>query len=130
MVSPFEKKNILLARVGIKDDTSRSKFRDTLLSDFFGKKGGISSKKKFGTETIVDVSTENLLKLPANYQDELSRDRQTFQYSTESSVGETCSTTKGDAGGNRIDNSVYVFAGFVLATLVLSKKLEKLYLQA
>lgn len=44
MVDPFSNKNVLLARVGIKDDTSRRKFKDTKLSEFFGVKGGGPSK--------------------------------------------------------------------------------------
>merc|ERR1719162_1872145 len=55
MVSPFEKKHVLMARVGTKDDTSRRKFKDTKLTDFFGIKGGGKSSRNVveQTDTIV-----------------------------------------------------------------------------
>merc|ERR1711935_256750 len=60
MVSPFDNKRVLMARVGIKDDTSQSKFKDTKVSDFFGIKGGEKSsrEKPEQKDTIVDISTE------------------------------------------------------------------------
>ena len=126
MVSPFDKKNILLARVGTKDDTSRSKFKNTKLSDFFGPKDGKSSSGKEPKDTIVDtVSTENLLKLP---RDSISRIKSTSQHTIEQSKAETC-LTKGNGAVNLLENGVFVIAAIVFATLMLSKKLEKLYLK-
>lgn len=126
MVSPFDKKNILLARVGTKDDTSRSKFKDTKLSDFFGPKGGKTSSGKHPKDRIVDkVSTENLLKLP---RDSVSRNKSKSQHAIQQSKAETCST-KGNGAVNLLDNGVFIIAAIVFATLMLSKKLEKLYLK-
>ena len=68
MVSPFDNKHVLMARVGIKDDTCQSKFKTTKLTEFFGIKGeGKSSRDKIEqTDTIVDILPENLIKLPRN----------------------------------------------------------------
>ena len=115
-----------MARVGIKDDTSRNTFKNTKLSDFFGTKGGAKSSrgKPEPRETIVGVSTENLLKLPSLNQDATSVDK---QHPTQSLASDTCST-KSDGILNGLDNGLYAFVCCLVVILVLSKKLEKRFL--
>jgi hypothetical protein len=68
MFSPSEKK-ILGSVVGLKDDTSHRKFNDTKLSYFFGTKGGRSkdgvTERISPINTVMDISSESLLKLPS-----------------------------------------------------------------
>jgi hypothetical protein len=45
MVKPFEDKGALAANIGTKEDTSRRKFKDIRLSEFFGEKGGSAEFK-------------------------------------------------------------------------------------
>lgn len=76
MVSPFDNRQVLMARVGIKDDTSRSKFKNTKLTDFFGIKGGAKLSRNDVLdqfETMVEVSPESLIKLPRRSRDATSR---------------------------------------------------------
>jgi len=76
MVSPFDNRQVLMARVGIKDDTSRSKFKNTKLTDFFGIKGGAKISRndvRDQFETMVEVSPESLIKLPRRSRDATSR---------------------------------------------------------
>ena len=65
MIDPFINKHLLLARVGIKDDTSHRKFSDTRLVEFFGKKGGVKSYGKAlqRNETMMEITSESLRKL-------------------------------------------------------------------
>ena len=125
MVSPFANQRILMARVGIKDDTSHSTFKNTKLSDFFGTKGGAKSSrgKPKPKETIVGVSTENLLKLRSLDLDITSSDE---EHSTQSLVSDNCSTKSNSM--NLLDNGFYAFICCFGAMLVLSKKLEKRFL--
>jgi len=77
MVSPFDNKRVLMARVGIKDDMSIRKFKDTKLTEFFGIKGGESKYAKDKSEhidTIVDIARDSLLKLPQIIQHPVSRE--------------------------------------------------------
>ena len=126
MVSPFANKRILMARVGIKDDTSHNTFKTTKLSDFFGTKGGAkpSRGKSEPRETIVGVSTETLLKLPSLNQDTTSIDE---EHPNQSLASDTCSS-KSNGALNDLDNGVYAFICCLVAILVLSKKLEKRFL--
>ncbi len=115
-----------MARVGTKDDTSHSTFKNTKLSDFFGTKGGAKSPrgKSEPKETIVGVSTDTLLKLPTLDQDTTSRDEED---STQFLATDTCSN-KSDGVLNVLDYSFYAFICCLVPVLVLSKKLEKRFL--
>lgn len=66
MINPFIKKNLLLARVGIKDDTSHRKFKDTRLAEFFGIKGGVKYNDNVLQRRgkMMEISPDNLRKLP------------------------------------------------------------------
>ena len=119
-----------MARVGIKDDTSHSKFKDTKVSDFFGIKGGEDSsrEKPEQKDTIVDISTESLLKLPPYNRDAESRNDKASQSAIKPSAIDTCTTTvKGNDVKNRSSNGFYMCICCLLAMLVLSKKVENLY---
>lgn len=83
MVAPFSNKNLLMARVGIKDDTSRRKFKDTKLTDFFGIKGGESKSNRNGfeqKEMMTEISPKSLLKLPRSSYDPNSSGKVTTGY--------------------------------------------------
>jgi hypothetical protein len=60
MLAPFKGKGPLGAHVGTREDTSSSKFKDTLISDFFGPKQieqGKASKAASTSRTVVAVDS-------------------------------------------------------------------------
>jgi len=129
MVSPFDNKHVLMARVGIKDDTSRRKFKDTKLSEFFGiKGGGKSSRNVFEqTDTIVEASLESLFKLPDHTRAAASRDPKAPQRSMrspEESTIDICSTKDDDSLVKLSDNGLYILTCGLVVVLLLSKKFE------
>mmetsp|Transcript_5226 Transcript_5226/g.10881 ORF Transcript_5226/g.10881 Transcript_5226/m.10881 type:complete len:414 (+) Transcript_5226:1-1242(+) len=133
MVAPFLNKNVLMARVGIKDDTSYRKFEDTKLSEFFGIRRGRKPLKKAMTKQaypVVEVSPENLLTLPqrarpASATGSIKPQREIAP--AKESTSKTCVVEEDD---NLIEfsmNSCYILLfGFVVA-LQVTKKCEKLF---
>jgi len=131
MVSPFDNKSVLMARVGIKDDTSRDKFKDIKLTEFFGIKGGekISSELRERIDTIAEISPESLLKLPRYTRDAASRNQKASQRSMnppeESAVGNICSAEEGDSPTKLSDNGLFILICCSVVALLVSKNIEK-----
>jgi glycosylphosphatidylinositol transamidase (GPIT) subunit GPI8 len=134
MVSPFDNKSVLMAHVGIKDDTSRHKFKDTKLTEFFGIKGGEKNSSELldQTDTIVEISPESLLKLPRYTRDAASRNqkasRRSMNSPEESTVGTVCSAKKGDSLAKLSDIGLFIFICCLVVTLVFSKRIEEIIL--
>jgi hypothetical protein len=132
MVSPFENKNILMARVGIKDDFSLSKFKNTKLTEFFGAKGGGGSsvdtlKQK---DTIVDISPESLLNLPSYTRSIGSKNQKGSEPSTrsaEEATTNTCSAKEDGSLSKLLNNGFYILICGLIVALFLSNKFEKLF---
>ena len=131
MVLPFDNKSVLMARVGIKDDTSRDKFRDTKLTEFFGIKGGEKNSIELGekTDVIVEISPGSLLKLPRNTRDAASWNQKTSQRSMnppeQSAVGNICSAEEGDSPAKLSDNGFFILICCSVVALLFSKNIEK-----
>ena len=125
MVAPFADKRVLMARVGIKDDTSRQKFKNTKLSDFFGTKGGRPSADiPEQTDPIVEISRDSYLKLPHLARDEDATNENESKPPEESSIN-VCSAQDSDCESNIFSVSgFYVcICGFVVAFFA-TRKLE------
>ena len=76
MVKPFEDKITLAANIGIKEDTSKRKFKDVLLSEFFGVKGG-------GISNADGVNTKSKTMLMSNTDSNKSIDVEEIIFSEE-----------------------------------------------
>ena len=133
MVAPFLNKNVLMARVGIKDDTSYRKFEDTKLSEFFGIRRGRKPLKKAMTKQaypVVEVSPENLLTLPqrarpASATGSIKPQREIAP--AKESTSKTCVVEEDD---NLIEfsmNSCYILLFGLVVALQVTKKCEKLF---
>ena len=78
MVRPFEDKITLAANIGIKEDTSKRKFKDVLLSEFFGEKGGgVSNANVVNTKSETTLmsttdSNKNIDVEEIKFSDEMS----------------------------------------------------------
>ena len=119
MVAPFDKRSILMARVGI---TNQSKFKSIKVSEFFGIKGVIDDGVVDDAGTFVEIAPEALLKLPQNVRDF------TLAQSSPVAKGVTanvCFTEEKDDPLQLTGGGVCLFFCVVLLTLVLVQKLEK-----
>jgi hypothetical protein len=147
MFSPSEKK-ILGSVVGLKDDTSHRKFNDTKLSYFFGTKGGRLkdgvTKRKSPRNTVMDVPSESLRKLPstdislswlfprdssASPTDEaLQQDQRISSLEKEQEHGKHSTDDGDDDSLVKLSENefYYIITGFIFI-LLLATKLEKEY---
>jgi len=138
MFSPSEKK-ILGASVGLKDDTSHRKFKDTKLSYFFGTKRGRSkdttSERFTPKDMVMHDPLESLLKLPSfGISSSWLFPQDLFTNTFEESLRKTSSTSKKEQTDNDSlvklsGNDVYYLITALLMTLLLAKKFEKKYFQ-
>ena len=136
MVSPFDNKQVLLARVGIKDDTCRRKFKDTKLTEFFGIKGGGKSSTAMTDrleqkETVLEASPESLLKLPHRPRDlsatPVKASKQRTSPVKEHSI-DVCSAEQDDSIVKPYENGFYFLISGLFVALLLVTKFEKQFL--
>ena len=137
MFSPSEKR-ILGASVGIKDDTSHRKFKDTKISYFFGTKRGKSkgmTTERFTPKDMVMDPSESLFKLPSSgISSSWLFPQDLFTNTFEESLRNTSLTSKKEQADNDSlvklsENDVYYLITALLMALLLAKKFEKKYLQ-
>mmetsp|Transcript_24748 Transcript_24748/g.54322 ORF Transcript_24748/g.54322 Transcript_24748/m.54322 type:complete len:446 (+) Transcript_24748:271-1608(+) len=150
MVSPFDNRSILMSRVGIKEGSGTSTdsqsqgmststtFKDTKLSEFFGIKGGRKSPTtatataNSGRFQEIDTSPESLLKLPPQQQH--LRDEETSTFFECTTNEHVCSAGEDNDSQMKLSgNGFHFFTSggllVLLATLVVARKVEKLFLE-
>lgn len=135
MFSPSEKK-MLGASVGIKDDTSKHKFKDTKLSHFFGAKGGTSEAQVTNEmmkpkNTVINDSTNSLLDVSSSISSSWFQPQDLSASVSKKSSPKKKSLTSsklqqlGNGGRITRDNDIYYVFPTLLMVLILMKKLEQ-----
>lgn len=129
MVDPFSNKNVLLARVGIKDDTSHHKFKDTKLSEFFGVKGGGPSKfvNSLKETDIVGFDPSILRKLSPRDASSTSAmpNLQRSHSENEHSPSIVCYAKDESNCVESTEHNVFIFVCGLMVTLGLLREFEK-----
>mmetsp|Transcript_29674 Transcript_29674/g.69839 ORF Transcript_29674/g.69839 Transcript_29674/m.69839 type:complete len:401 (+) Transcript_29674:285-1487(+) len=127
MVSPFANRNVLLANVGIKDDMSDRKFKDTKLAEFFGVKGGrkrIAKNKDRSKNSyaFVETSSRSLHKLPQIFQEATSTVQDASKQNRTTNV---CSVGEYDEIVEPSGKILYFLLPGLLLSLMFVRKMEK-----
>lgn len=130
MVAPFANIDVLYSNVGIKDDTSHRKFKDTKLAEFFGVKGGrkptTRSTNRFkDADVFVEASPQSLLTLPQNIKDTTSH----IHEATEQNRAPNVCSANGDDGMVKYENSVFFLVPVLLLPLMAVRRLEQVLLK-
>lgn len=123
MVAPFADKKTLGAQIGIKEDTSSKTFRDVLLNEFFGVKGGGSTDAARASTTITSVVYHSPARREGSLFTRLPRIAP-VELSSAKSVVTDATMTEAEVKTESGHPPFYYFAGF-LAMLVLATVAEK-----